>query len=221
MAKAYFAWKPNNAMNDLKKPKNANMQEYIIEATVKVPDNDFAEFSKHLLRDQGFIKEHKEKMYCKDRIMHVISVISPNSPFSILVEAEGYGYARYAAFLSHGEAAMLKAKAMVKEVMEKAKENQYTIKIPVFANKKFETGRLIVTMGIAADIKIPEVNAALLRHVNGDWGCIPKEDAISNDESIKGGGRILSAYYSNKGLIFWIITETDRSVTTVLLPSEY
>lgn len=52
-------------------------------------------------------------------------------------------------------------------------------------------------------------------------GALPDEDKRSNDRALQGGGRLFSAYLSSKEIKFWIITEQDRSATTVLLPEEY
>ena len=60
----------------------------------------------------------------------------------------------------------------------------------------------------------------LARHQSGDWGNVPAEDALSNQEAIERGYRIMSVYPLETGKV-WIITEADRSVTTVLLPEEY
>jgi hypothetical protein len=61
----------------------------------------------------------------------------------------------------------------------------------------------------------------LARHKSGDWGDCCPEDARENDLSVKQGFRILSVYSTCKGEKLWVITEADRSVTTLLLPSEY
>ena len=61
----------------------------------------------------------------------------------------------------------------------------------------------------------------LLRHVTGDWGDLDDEDKIENELSVKEGFRILSAYKLETGAKVWVITEWDRSVTTILLPTEY
>jgi hypothetical protein len=61
----------------------------------------------------------------------------------------------------------------------------------------------------------------LARHASGDWGEIPPEDREENEFSIKNEFRILSAYSLRNGTKIWIITEADRSVTTILLPCEY
>ena len=63
--------------------------------------------------------------------------------------------------------------------------------------------------------------AALLdRHVTGDWGDVPPEDARENELSLWEGYRLLSSY-GIEGRRLWIITEADRSVTTLLVPEEY
>jgi hypothetical protein len=66
-----------------------------------------------------------------------------------------------------------------------------------------------------------EMVLALARHVQGDWGEVCKVDWKENEFSLQKGFRLLSIYYTNSGVKFWIITEADRSVTTVLLPQDY
>lgn len=61
----------------------------------------------------------------------------------------------------------------------------------------------------------------LARHARGDWGDLGAEDKRLNDRAVKEGSRLLSAYLVGDGVKVWIITEADRSVTTVLLPDEY
>ena len=59
------------------------------------------------------------------------------------------------------------------------------------------------------------------RHVSGDWGDLCDEDKKANREALKVGARIMSSYKVNDKEKVWVITEADRSVTTLLLPSEY
>jgi hypothetical protein len=89
---------------------------------------------------------------------------------------------------------------------------------PLKVPPKFPLGRLLATPGaIALGINFaPYIN----RHVHGDWGDVDSEDWQRNDASIEDGSRIISAYQTAAGRI-WIITEADRAVTTVLLPTEY
>ncbi|WP_394246004.1 type I restriction endonuclease subunit M [Vibrio profundi] len=89
----------------------------------------------------------------------------------------------------------------------------------------FELGKTVMTQGVADIIENNigsqgSLSNALARHENGDWGSICIEDKITNDEATKTGERVLSEY-KLCGARIWIITERDRSVTTVLLPSEY
>jgi hypothetical protein len=65
------------------------------------------------------------------------------------------------------------------------------------------------------------VQKALRRHACGDWGDLSAEDRQENDLSAREGFRLLSAYTDSTGTKFWIITEADRSATTVLLPEDY
>jgi hypothetical protein len=59
------------------------------------------------------------------------------------------------------------------------------------------------------------------RHLAGDWGDVDRADAAANDEALQLGERILSVYRLRGCATIWIITEADRSATTILLPSEY
>ncbi|HEX7787451.1 MAG TPA: plasmid related protein [Methylomirabilota bacterium] len=62
---------------------------------------------------------------------------------------------------------------------------------------------------------------ALGRHVSGDWGNVCSEDAEANEAAVNERERLLSSYATRDGVRFWIITEADRSLTTVLLPEAY
>lgn len=86
---------------------------------------------------------------------------------------------------------------------------------------KFPLGQVVQTQGVAHEIHPITVAACLGRHIRGDWGNVSPEDAKENNLSLKNGFRLLSSYKDLNGTKFWIITEADRSVTTVLLPSEY
>ena len=63
--------------------------------------------------------------------------------------------------------------------------------------------------------------ALLRRHVTGDWGDVPEEDRLSNEQALIHGDRLLSSYRIRESLTVWIITEADRSATTLLLPDDY
>ena len=66
-----------------------------------------------------------------------------------------------------------------------------------------------------------DVLTALCRHLGGDWGDVCDEDGMTNDSALQCGARLFSVYHAEDGTKFWIITEWDRSITTILLPSEY
>ena len=86
---------------------------------------------------------------------------------------------------------------------------------------KFDLGQIVITRGAQAVLSHPEVLTALGRHVTGDWGQVGSEDWQENELSLREGFRLLSAYTDQNNVKFWIITEADRSSTTILLPSEY
>lgn len=86
---------------------------------------------------------------------------------------------------------------------------------------KFPLGKVVATPGILEKVPEGDINDALNRHAHGDWGIMPDEDMATNDRALKDGERLFSAYLSSEQIKFWIITEWDRSTTTILLPEEY
>jgi hypothetical protein len=89
----------------------------------------------------------------------------------------------------------------------------------------FPLGRLVATPGALALLRSSSAGEDLLpalfeRHQSGDWGDVPAEDARENEFSVRHGFRIISCYRV-AGERLWLITEADRSATTLLLPSEY
>lgn len=85
----------------------------------------------------------------------------------------------------------------------------------------FPLGQTVITPNAAASVEHADVLAALRRHASGDWGELGEEDRAANDRALVEGTRLLSAYRAKNGTRFWIITEADRSVTTILLPEDY
>ena len=85
----------------------------------------------------------------------------------------------------------------------------------------FPLGQVVATPGALAGIPQPEMFDALNRHIKGDWGDLDLEDIEANNHALQTGDRLLSAYHTKGGTKFWIITEADRSSTTLLLPEEY
>jgi len=87
----------------------------------------------------------------------------------------------------------------------------------------FSLGQLVATPGaLAALAKAGQTPLDFLtRHVCGDWGDIDKDDYKENELGLKRGFRLLSSYRTNADVKVWVITEADRSVTTLLLPEEY
>jgi len=85
----------------------------------------------------------------------------------------------------------------------------------------FALGQVAVTANVARKLTLQEVWAAVRRHQAGDWGEVDSEDWQANEQALKAGARLLSVYHSEQGVKFWVITEWDRSLTTVLLPEDY
>lgn len=87
----------------------------------------------------------------------------------------------------------------------------------------FSSGRIVATPGALALLEDAKKSPTefLSRHLRGDWGELCQEDKAENELSLKRDFRLLSSYPVTETDILWIITEADRSVTTLLLPSEY
>ena len=86
---------------------------------------------------------------------------------------------------------------------------------------KFLIGRTVITATALRQLTNLDVLTALTRHSRGDWGDVDDEDWEANERALKEGTRLLSAYHTAEGVKFWVITEWDRHVTTVLLPEDY
>ena len=89
------------------------------------------------------------------------------------------------------------------------------------AETKFPLGVLLTTPGARDALTESDIADALYRHSRGDWGDVCEEDKAENEFSAPRHLRILSAYVAENGTRFWVITEADRSATTILLPDEY
>jgi len=89
-------------------------------------------------------------------------------------------------------------------------------------NAKFHPGALVATPTFCRRVDPDYAMSALVQHLRADWGLCDLEDWAANDDALKNGGRIISVYpLPNEPGDFWILTESDRSVTTMLLPSDY
>lgn len=96
---------------------------------------------------------------------------------------------------------------------------------PVFVGRLFPLGQVTMTAGVCARVAenaefAKHVTQGVQRHASGDWGSVDDADRRENELSLQQGARLLSAYGEGDGKI-WIITEADRSLTTILFPSEY
>ena len=93
----------------------------------------------------------------------------------------------------------------------------------VLLSPRFSPGEIAATPGALAAMEEHHCQplTLLARHLAGDWGVLPDEDAQLNELALKSDGRLLSSYPLGGDTRIWVITEWDRSVTTFLLPSEY
>lgn len=86
---------------------------------------------------------------------------------------------------------------------------------------RFRIGRIVTTPDALEVIPSHEILAAIARHQAGYWGELSPEDKEANEEALREGNRLFSVYRSAQGVKFYVITEADRSVTTILLPHNY
>ncbi len=88
-------------------------------------------------------------------------------------------------------------------------------------NVTFPLGQTVITTNALGTLNPVDVQAALARHASGDWGDLAPEDRDENELSLREGFRLFSAYRDRNQTRFYVITEADRSATTVLLPEDY
>ena len=82
-------------------------------------------------------------------------------------------------------------------------------------------GRILVTPAVEERIDRPDIDKALGRHARGDWGDLNPDDCRQNELALREGGRLFSTYTDRRDTRFYIITEADHAVTTILLPGDY
>lgn len=86
---------------------------------------------------------------------------------------------------------------------------------------RFVPGRLLATPAAMEAVPFQEMQNALCRHFCCDWGAVSEHSRRENELALKSGERLLSVYRTENDTTFWIITEADRSCTTVMLPQDY
>ena len=86
---------------------------------------------------------------------------------------------------------------------------------------RFELGQLCITPNAVRALTTMEVAQAVARHATGDWGLLTADDRKQNDAALRQGGRLLSIYANRAGQRFYVITESSRDLTTILLPQDY
>lgn len=94
---------------------------------------------------------------------------------------------------------------------------------PLAVAPLFPLGKVFMTPGALTSLARNKMSEVLLlaRHVHGDWSEMHEDDQETNLQAIEEGGRVLSAFAMRDQTKIWVITEADRSVTTLLLPEEY
>lgn len=95
------------------------------------------------------------------------------------------------------------------------------MKTDCLAVARFRLGHIVATPNALSRLTQEDILAGIRRHQSGDWGELDEHDRQENEASLIGGARLMSAYRAANGTTFWLITEADRSVTTVLLPEDY
>ena len=93
--------------------------------------------------------------------------------------------------------------------------------MPTAADPRFSLGQTVSTSNAQNTLNQEDVLIAMGRHHRGDWGDLCDEDRQANEQALEQNERLFSVYHDRDGTKFYIITEHDRSVTTVLLPEDY
>ena len=98
-----------------------------------------------------------------------------------------------------------------------------TATITTLKQELFSPGRTVITPGALDALASAEQHPGdfLQRHLSGDWGELCEDDIAANEQALLSGLRLMSAYSISPQQKIWIITEADRSATTILLPEEY
>ncbi len=96
-----------------------------------------------------------------------------------------------------------------------------TLQIQMTRTPRFSLGRMSITPNAARAVPQAEVFQALARHAAGDWRRLDEHDRQENERALQHGGRVFSAYDASTGQKFWVITEANFTLTTVLLPEDY
>ncbi|TWT44353.1 hypothetical protein RAS1_07670 [Phycisphaerae bacterium RAS1] len=93
--------------------------------------------------------------------------------------------------------------------------------LPPDTTLKLGLGRTVITPAAQEALNADDVQTSLGRHASGDWGDTHPQDALANDVAMVRGDRLLSVFHDRARTAFWVVTEANRSVTTVLLPEDY
>lgn len=85
----------------------------------------------------------------------------------------------------------------------------------------FRVRQVAVTRGADAALSEDDLLVGLIRHVQGDWGAIGEEERQRNEQALLFGERLFSRFVSENGVTYWLVTEPNRCLTTILLPEEH
>ena len=86
---------------------------------------------------------------------------------------------------------------------------------------KFRLGKIVSTPNALDRLTQDDILLAIGRHQAGDWGDVNEHDRTANESALVEGTRLWSVYHASNGVKFWLITEANRSHSTVLLPEDY
>ena len=93
--------------------------------------------------------------------------------------------------------------------------------VEAYSIAKFRLGQIVSTPNALSRLTQEDILMGIKRHQAGDWGDVAENSRQDNERALIGRTRLLSVYHAENGMKFWLITEADRSVTTVLLLEDY
>ena len=91
----------------------------------------------------------------------------------------------------------------------------------VEAPTRIQTRTLVGTRSVLKQVNYVEIQSAIERHLNGDWGLVSPRDAVQNNRSLLFGNAVISAFQDSNRVRFWIVSDSDSSRTVVMLPSDF
>ncbi len=165
--------------------------------------------------------DRRARKECREYIAAIIAVCGePPEGARLKVEAQAHDFGSYYEVVCQYDGNDPAAATYAATCDERAPQRWPRNRQAAESRVRFQAGTVVTTLGATLVATAEQMNALVQRHQSGDWGDVTAEDAKANERALKWGDRILSSYKLS-GETLWVLTEADRSATTVLTPGEY